>query len=415
MIYASSQDQGSQCAPETAPAAQACRPRGHPYRLDRRSLCQEWRGMPQNRRSRIVRCIERLSALSSTLAFPWIAGTSCSPAGPRPRSTLPGFVRISRGNQRFCGSLSCRWFNTYGVTGCLLHRAIDPRDNVGQCLPAAKAIWSAGRRGGHDFCERSNRHAGANHIEHSSPRGQATTDARSATASSGRLFCLGRRPQQELPAGKSRLCRMHSRGCRASCAATRDTRAKQKILGSLRYQLLVRAARLRSWMTWIICRGSTPKSLWWNQRISTTSRVTGGASRLSSPVCFRPFSSKSPAQTKTERLPPYPAGSEITFQSNYSCPEGRGCTFSCPGRGGASHVTKLTIYLGRMPIGSTNALALFYEFSTVEIGDRESDMEAAKRAGLSAFRYCGGDLCAFTDVVLMQAGGGRSRLRRQNG
>ena len=80
-----------------------------------------------------------------------------------------------------------------------------------------------------------------------------------------------------------------------------------------------------------------------------------------------PFSSAASAQAKTEHLPPYPAGSDITFQWNYSCPKGRGCTFSCPGRGGASHVTKLTIYLGRMPIGSTNAVALFYEFSTVEI------------------------------------------------
>ena len=164
--------------------------------------------------------------LSSTSAFPWIAGTSCSPARPPPRSTLPGFVRISRGNQQFCGSPSCRWFSCHGVTGCRLRRAIDPA-NVGQCLPAAKAIWSAGRRGGHDFCERSNRHAGANHIEQSSPRSQATTDTRSATAYCGCLFCPGRRPQQELSAGKSRLCRMHSLGCSASSAATRDTRANR--------------------------------------------------------------------------------------------------------------------------------------------------------------------------------------------
>jgi hypothetical protein len=56
-------------------------------------------------------------------------------------------------------------------------------------------------------------------------------------------------------------------------------------------------------------------------------------------------------------------------------PQRQGCTFNCPGRGCASHVTKLTIALGSMPIGSTNALApsmssplcSFYEFSTVEI------------------------------------------------
>ena len=72
-----------------------------------------------------------------------------------------------------------------------------------------------------------------------------------------------------------------------------------------------------------------------------------------------PFSSAASAQAKTEHLPPYPAGSDITFQWNYSCPKGRGCTFSCPGRGGASHVTKLTIYLGRMPIGSTERCCSF--------------------------------------------------------
>ena len=36
--------------------------------------------------------------------------------------------------------------------------------------------------------------------------------------------------------------------------------------------------------------------------------------------------------------------------------------------GGASHVTKLTIYLGKARINSDkNPLALFYEFSTMEI------------------------------------------------
>jgi len=66
--------------------------------------------------------------------------------------------------------------------------------------------------------------------------------------------------------------------------------------------------------------------------------------------------------------PPYPSGSEITFEWDYSCPSGRGCSFDCPGRGGASHVTKLTIYLGTVPVGSLrNTPALFYDFSTREI------------------------------------------------
>jgi hypothetical protein len=70
------------------------------------------------------------------------------------------------------------------------------------------------------------------------------------------------------------------------------------------------------------------------------------------------------AQDKTK---PYPPGSDITFQWNYSCPSSKGCGFICPGSGQAVHVTKLTIYLGRMHIGADQtSLALFYEFSTVE-------------------------------------------------
>jgi hypothetical protein len=75
------------------------------------------------------------------------------------------------------------------------------------------------------------------------------------------------------------------------------------------------------------------------------------------------FAGASLAQTM-----PYPAGSDISFQWSYSCPNGRGCSFSCPGRGGASQVTKLTIYLGKVRIGGDKtALATFYEFSTVAI------------------------------------------------
>src|SRR5262245_23658625 len=69
------------------------------------------------------------------------------------------------------------------------------------------------------------------------------------------------------------------------------------------------------------------------------------------------------AQYKKSELP-YPAESDITSQWIYSCPSSR-CAFSCPGAGGASHVTKLTIFMGRMRIGSDqNPFALFYEYST---------------------------------------------------
>src|SRR5215813_1153803 len=71
---------------------------------------------------------------------------------------------------------------------------------------------------------------------------------------------------------------------------------------------------------------------------------------------------------QVESKAPYPAGSQITFQWNYSCPGGRGCSFDCPGRGGAGHVTKLTLYLGTIPFGSSkDSPAVFYEFSTSEI------------------------------------------------
>ena len=85
-----------------------------------------------------------------------------------------------------------------------------------------------------------------------------------------------------------------------------------------------------------------------------------------------PFLSVSWAQDKAQ-LPfpaaPYLSGAEITSQLNYSCPSGTACSFICPGGvgGGADHVTKLTIYLGTMPLGNDqNAPALFYVFSTRE-------------------------------------------------
>lgn len=66
--------------------------------------------------------------------------------------------------------------------------------------------------------------------------------------------------------------------------------------------------------------------------------------------------------------PPYPGGSEITFQWDYSCTSGRSCSFTCMGTGGASHVTKLSIYLGTVPVGSNQkSSAVFYDFSTREV------------------------------------------------
>jgi hypothetical protein len=65
---------------------------------------------------------------------------------------------------------------------------------------------------------------------------------------------------------------------------------------------------------------------------------------------------------------PYPGGSKIAFEWQYSCSNGKNCSFSCPGTGGASHVTKLSIHLGTIPLGDTEKVGgIFYEFSTMEI------------------------------------------------
>jgi hypothetical protein len=58
----------------------------------------------------------------------------------------------------------------------------------------------------------------------------------------------------------------------------------------------------------------------------------------------------------------------MAFEWQYSCPNGRGCSFNCPGSGNAANVTKLAIHLGTIPLGGTQkAVGIFYEFSTMEI------------------------------------------------
>jgi hypothetical protein len=68
----------------------------------------------------------------------------------------------------------------------------------------------------------------------------------------------------------------------------------------------------------------------------------------------------------TARLP-YPKGSQITFQWDYSCLDSRRCSFDCPERRGASHVTKLSILLGTIPLGGKDTPAILYDFATTEI------------------------------------------------
>ena len=66
--------------------------------------------------------------------------------------------------------------------------------------------------------------------------------------------------------------------------------------------------------------------------------------------------------------PPHLGASEVAFEWQYSCTGGKACSFSCPGTGGASSVTKLTMHLGTIPLrGDQRAFGIFYEFSTMEI------------------------------------------------
>jgi hypothetical protein len=64
----------------------------------------------------------------------------------------------------------------------------------------------------------------------------------------------------------------------------------------------------------------------------------------------------------------YPSGFDVAFEWRYSCADGKGCSFSCPGSGGANNVTKLSMRWGSIPTGKTErAAGIFYEFSTMQI------------------------------------------------
>jgi hypothetical protein len=73
---------------------------------------------------------------------------------------------------------------------------------------------------------------------------------------------------------------------------------------------------------------------------------------------------------KTQAAEPVASGgrnADASFEWIYSCPNGKGCAFNCAGAGLATHVTKLTIRLRRLEMGNENALALFYDYSTMEV------------------------------------------------
>jgi len=70
---------------------------------------------------------------------------------------------------------------------------------------------------------------------------------------------------------------------------------------------------------------------------------------------------------RVETRPPYPNGSEVAFEWQYSCTSGKACSFNCSGSGGASSVTKLSIQLMTIPLGRENVAGIFYEYSTLQV------------------------------------------------
>jgi hypothetical protein len=74
-----------------------------------------------------------------------------------------------------------------------------------------------------------------------------------------------------------------------------------------------------------------------------------------------------PLWAQGSKRPIYPKGFEVTIDWQYSCPDGKGCSFNCPGSGGANNVTKLSIFLGSVPIGKNeNSAGVFYEFTSTQ-------------------------------------------------
>ena len=74
-----------------------------------------------------------------------------------------------------------------------------------------------------------------------------------------------------------------------------------------------------------------------------------------------------PLWAQGSKRPIYPKGFEVTIEWQYSCADGKGCSFNCPGSGGANNVTKLSIFLGSVPIGKNdNAAGVFYEFTSTQ-------------------------------------------------
>jgi hypothetical protein len=82
-----------------------------------------------------------------------------------------------------------------------------------------------------------------------------------------------------------------------------------------------------------------------------------------------PFTTPLSAQDaqRPEAGTPYPSGSEVAFEWQYTCTSAQACSFNCSGSGGASSVKKLSIQLMTIPLGTESVAGIFYEYSTVEV------------------------------------------------
>jgi len=103
---------------------------------------------------------------------------------------------------------------------------------------------------------------------------------------------------------------------------------------------------------------------------STRMRKANKSQRTLLLSCLLVGSSSVSAQDgrRAEDAAPYLGASEVAFEWQYSCSGGKACSFSCPGSGGASNVTALTLQLGTIPLsGNQRAFGIFYKFSTVQI------------------------------------------------
>jgi hypothetical protein len=69
--------------------------------------------------------------------------------------------------------------------------------------------------------------------------------------------------------------------------------------------------------------------------------VLGAALLVSGPL-MQPLSAQDGKRPEAGAI--YSGPSEVTFEWQYSCPNGRGCSFNCPGAGGAANVTKLATF-----------------------------------------------------------------------